>query len=237
MTGASLSATGLSPAVESASSLAGSAASIPSASGSLLTCRNCAVDRTTCPRRAQVRAGIKGLGLTAIKFRCEQRRPLYHEGQRVSVTWLYYPPDCEWEREAFLETWPATVIGESNKGFLIVVDDVDSDGGLPARAYVKNDTLYCNVTSSKLKPLAEPDRAVCAYCRNAENADGEVPGCFDRDRDQSGMPVIPTCLASAIEARRAETQGGSVHESAGLQGDAQTPSSQHPLNNNGDSKC
>lgn len=38
---------------------------------------------------------------------------------------------------------------------------------------------------------------------------------------------IVSVLASAIEARRAETQSGSVHESAGPKDDAQTPAPPH----------
>lgn len=186
---------------------------IPNASGSYLTCRNCAVDRNTCARRAEVRAGIKGLGLTSIRFRCDLRQPLYRPGQRVAVTWKYAPPDWDWHDGLSLETWPATIVQETKKGFLIAVDDVPSDNDLPAREYIKNDSLYCNVTAGKLAPLVEPDRRTCGYCNSVENADGTVTGCWGTNGYDDSR--VDGCLAQAIEAQRAGTAGsGAKHESA-----------------------
>jgi hypothetical protein len=186
--GASASQTGLS-------------SSIPSAGGLYLTCRNCGVDRNSCQRRAQIRAAVKGLGLTAIKFRCGDRRPMYRPGQRVEVTWKYCPEDWSYEEGMSLETWPATVVQETKKGFLIVVDDVLSGNDLPAREYIKSDSLYCNVASGKLSPLDQPDRRTCEYCRSAENADGTVTGCWGVG-GFDGMQPVSNCLAKAIEARQ-----------------------------------
>jgi hypothetical protein len=159
-------------------------------------CLNCAVERATCPRRAQVAAGIKGLGMTTVNFRCALRRPLYREGQRVQVTWKYYPPDWAYEDGCSLETWPATVVRETVKGFLIVVDDVLSDQDLPARDYIKNESLFCNVVAGKLAPLDEPDRRVCEYCGNPSDGNGGVLGtCWGEDG--YGKNIAPNCLASA----------------------------------------
>lgn len=166
--------------------------------GSYLTCRNCAVERGTCVRRAQVRAGIKGLGLTSVKFRCDDRQPLYRPGQRVEVTWKYATPDWDWQDGLSLESWPATVVQETKKGFLIVVDDVPSGNDLPAREYIKSDSLYCNVTAGKLAPLSEPDRRTCEYCRSAENADGTVTGCWGTNGYDDTR--VANCLAAQIEA-------------------------------------
>ena len=218
--GASLRDRAFVPSTSSPQAVSTIPASIPSASGSYLTCRNCAVDRSTCERRAHVRAGIRGLGLTSIRFRCDARVPLYRPGQRVEVTWKYYPPDWDHYEGYSLETWPATVVHESKKGFVIAVDDVASDNDLPAREYIKNENLYCNVVAGKLKALDEPDRRTCEVCRSAENADGTVTGCWGTNGYDNSR--VENCLASAIEARRAETGTGSVHESAVPEADAQS---------------
>ena len=173
------------------------------------TCRNCAVDKATCERRTKVSAGIKGLGLTSIKFTCADRQPLYRPGQRVGVTWPYYDPDCGWEDRLSLETWPATVISETGKGFLICVDDVPSDNELPAREYIKSQNLYCNVSAAKLASLDEPDHAICEHCESTPGVDGTVLGCwaiggFD------GMSPVANCLAIGIAARSDETRSGSA---------------------------
>jgi hypothetical protein len=202
---------------------------IPSASGLYLTCRNCGVDRNGCARRAEIRARVKGLGITSLKFRCADRKPIYHAGQRVEVTWKYCPPDWDWEEGMSLETWPATVVQETKKGFLIAVDDVPSGNDLPAREFIKSASLYCNVAAGKLAPLNEPDRRSCDYCHSIENADGTVTGCWGVN-GYDGMNRVDNCLAQAIEARRAETGTGSVHESAVGKADAPNPSS-HPKTN------
>jgi hypothetical protein len=179
-------------------------ASIPSACSFYATCRNCGVDRHTCERRAQVRAGVKGLGLTSIKFRCDMRRPLYHPGQRVEVTWKYYPADWEYDEGYSLETWPATVIQETKKGFLISVDDVPSSCDLPAREYIKNENLYCNVVAGKLSPLTEEDRPICAHCKSALNTDGTVTGCWSAN-GYDGIAPVTNCLAQAMSTGTAKT--------------------------------
>ena len=163
------------------------------------TCRNCALAKTPCERRAAIATGIKGLGLTSFKFRCDVRQPLYRPGQRVSVTWKYYPPDWAYEDGDSLETWPATVIAETDKGFLIAVDDVPSDNDLPAREYIKNDSLYCNVVAGKLSPLEEPARPVCEHCRSALNADGTVTGCWGTV-GYDEIVRVENCLAQARNA-------------------------------------
>lgn len=162
------------------------------------TCRNCILEKLSCDRRASVAEKIKGAGLTSVTFRCETRRPLYRPGQRVEVSWTVPDMDGEYGLEATLERWPATVANESKKGFVIVVDDVDSDYGTPARGYIKSDSLYCNVSAVKLRPLDEPDRAACSYCGSVANADGSVTGCWGHDSSVAAKD----CLAR--EAPRKE---------------------------------
>jgi len=127
----------------------------------LRTCHNCGHDRDACARRDQIRRAISNHGVTSIKFRCDDRLPLYRPGDRVSVTWPVLGD--EWN-SGNLETWPATIIKESGARFVVRVDDVDSDLGTPARSYIKSDSLYCKVSPSKLEKLDEPQRRVCGLC-------------------------------------------------------------------------
>lgn len=141
------------------------------------TCARCAFEKAPCERRAEVAARIKGTGLTSVTFRCALRTSLFHPGQRVAVTWEVYGEPSYYECPSSLESWPATVVQETAKGFVILVDDVESDEGTPARDYIRNEKLFCNVRVGKLKALEEPDRRVCGFCGNPEAADGTVPGC------------------------------------------------------------
>jgi len=167
------------------------------------TCRHCVLERQPCERRETVRTSIKGLGLTSVAFRCAARAPLFRAGQRVSVTWPVYPDDWQYEDGYSLESWPATVVQPTQKGFVIQVDDVPSDHETPAREYIKNDHLFCNVRPSRLAPLDEPDRVLCGRCGNPQARDGSVPGCYADD--DGSIYYAGRCLAKGMSAGTAET--------------------------------
>lgn len=129
------------------------------------TCRNCAHEREPCQQRENVRASLKGLGMTSVKFRCPDREPRFRRGQRVSVTWPV-PDDSGYDMPT-LETWPATVIRESGARFLVLIDDTDSDHETPATEYVKNPTLFARPAPNCVRPIDEPDVTLCMACDHA----------------------------------------------------------------------
>lgn len=122
---------------------------------------------------------------------------MFLPGERVQVTWHVYPDDWSYEDGASLESWPATVSSEAGNKFVIKVDDVESDCGTPARAYVKNQNLYCRVSASKLTRLDEPFREFCARC--GEIAGDGFPGC--QEINESGE--FPTWTKPHIDCARA----------------------------------
>lgn len=150
-------------------------------------CHNCVRERQPCGRREAVRAAIKGVGITSVKFRCDERQPIFAVGQRVSVSWIV--SDEGDFRYATEESWPATVVAERRPKFQIVVDDVDSDHETPARGYINNESLYAKVTAAKLKPLDEPARDVCRTC---QALGPDYPGCYGYEgvtyRPATGCP-------------------------------------------------
>lgn len=170
------------------------------------TCRHCALERAPCARRESVAASIKGLGLTSVKFRCSLKTPLFRDGQRVAVTWPVKPDDWAWDEGFSLETWPATVVSKSMKGFVILVDDVPSDYETPAREYIQSTNLFCNVRPSRLKAIDEPDRVMCLHCRNPQSVEGSVPGCFV-DNEPGMADFYPRCLAQGMPTGRASLRG------------------------------
>ncbi len=166
------------------------------------TCINCAADKANCTRRAEVRAAIKGVHITSVKFRCTERQSMFRRGQRVSVTWTV-GGDCY----ELNETWPATVIAEVGTRFVLSVDDVASDEGTPARDYIKNERLFVKVSPSRLTALDEPDRQICKFC---ERAPITGDACQDRDADiwsfNGGYPQ--GCLLSPKSAALSRYAGG-----------------------------
>ena len=148
------------------------------------TCTNCAVEKSTCIRRAEIRSAIRGIGITSAKFRCDDRLSIFHPGQRVAVTW---PVGDDYDDTNY-ESWPATIIAEVGTRFLISVDDVDGDFETPARDYIKNERLFAKVSPHKLRAIDEPCRAICKFC-------GSAPGngpCPEKGSGWDGLP--PTCI-------------------------------------------
>ena len=130
-------------------------------------CKNCAADKVSCPRRAEIAKAIAGLSVTVVNFKCGDRQTLFHTGQRVAFNWT------SWERlEEFAEDhglgliFHGTVIGEKGLRFIIRVDDGPSADAekIAARDTFKNDSLVIKVKPSDMRALAEPDRQLCPAC-------------------------------------------------------------------------
>jgi hypothetical protein len=130
-------------------------------------CKNCVRATAACDRRDQVRGAIKGVSITSVAFRCDQRVPIFAVGQRVLVHWIVPDPEGDY-RDATEERWPATVVAERGTKFQIIVDDVPSDYETPARGWIKNESLHAKVTATKLEPLDEPTRKVCGVCEECD---------------------------------------------------------------------
>lgn len=173
------------------------------------TCHNCAIDAGECLTRKALRAALAGMHVTSVKHRCPDRAPLFHPGDRATVTWTINEreahPDYEGgasDPEDWAEhTWPATVIREKGGKFIICVDDVDSDGEFPAREWLKNDSRYAKVAAGKLKLLDEPRRTVCARC---ENLEGNLTGCWEAASRADGYDWCkpdPKCLVNILAAQ------------------------------------
>jgi hypothetical protein len=141
----------------------------------LRTCKSCKFEKTDCDLRDDLRAQIKGMGITSIKFKCGKREPLFSVGQRVNVTWPVSYGGGE-DYEVGPETWPATVVAERAPRFLICVDDVESDCGTPRAEYLKAGQ-YAKVPADRLAPLDEPAGEVCAVCHNIGPA---FTGCYSQ---------------------------------------------------------
>ncbi len=130
-------------------------------------CKNCAADKATCPRRAEVAKAIAGLSVTVINFRCGDRQPLFHAGQRVRFNWTSWE-HCEEIAEDFglRLVYHGTVLEEHGLRFIVRVDDEPSADGekIAARDTFKSDNLVIKVKPSDMCALNEPDRQLCPVC-------------------------------------------------------------------------
>lgn len=158
----------------------------------LANCTNCLFAKGECVRRDALRAGLKGLSVTSVKFICRDRKPMFAVGQRVSVMRpVSDPGNGDWGTDAITnESWPATVVAERDRRFQIIVDDVQSDHDTPARAYIKNESLYAKVRAWRLTPLDEQPREVCGACQVVRAPDGLIGNCFGyEDGEYSHYPA------------------------------------------------
>ncbi len=151
------------------------------------TCYGCTVDGSTCPARAAMRDALKGLGITSIAFKCAARQPAFYEGQRVTVTWPFY----EDEEDPLEIEFHATVIYERKPGrYRIRVDDgPDQTIG----EYVSPDSLksggHAHVSVTRLQPLDELTRTVCAVCGRVEGLTEDCYGYGPEYRDGGFIPL------------------------------------------------
>lgn len=144
-------------------------------------CKNCAVDKASCLRRREIAAGISGLHITVVNFRCGHRKPLFHPGQRVRFIWT------SWERSDYDDDhgigliYHGTVIKENRLRFIVRVDDGPSvcPEQIAARDVFRNDSLVIKVKPSDMKALDEPDRALCPSCSAYEGEEARCLGWED----------------------------------------------------------
>ena len=139
-------------------------------------CRNCAVDTSTCPRRQAIRSAIKGLGLTSIKFQCQDREPLFRVGQRIEFDWTHYDESARdycGEVEPDELKFKGTVASENEERGTFVVqvdqDPVPSNIEFPNLTYTpdqvfKNGGFAVRIRPVSMRAIDEPDRAICPDC-------------------------------------------------------------------------
>lgn len=146
-------------------------------------CKNCAVDKASCPRRQEVATAIAGHYITVINFRCNLRKPLFHQGQRVRLTWTSWDNDGEGDEGYSIGlTYHGTVVEEIGLRFIVRLDEGPSACAekIDARDVFKSDTLVIKVKPSDMAALDEPDRALCPSCSAYEGEKSRCHGWEDQ---------------------------------------------------------
>jgi len=133
------------------------------------TCFGCTTDTSTCPKRAAMQSAIKGLGVTSIKFECQDRTPYFHIGQRV-FAFLGMGEDRDEDDFPVFATFRGTVVEDTKRGKFVVNLD---HGPSECAEYTCPDSLqgngFAKLTHSKIKPCGEPDRQVCGVCHKTKD--------------------------------------------------------------------
>lgn len=141
-------------------------------------CHGCAVDKETCARRSEIRSAIAGLSITSVKFKCKDRKPFYHMGQRVSFPWsVCIGQDDDGEGVFRTVNFNGTIVCEASKPsrFTVRVDQ-DGEGYTESPNEVfRNGGDVVNVKTHSLSLLDEPVQNMCANCLKYEGEDGRCP--------------------------------------------------------------
>lgn len=119
------------------------------------TCVGCAVDRKACQRLAEVRTSLRGLNITSVKFKCDDRRDLFQPGQRV-VALVRYGLDGE----QFGDNFPGTVISQRGARATVAID---AEG----RDVMTNERGFGRFSLENVKPIDEPPQPICSTCCGA----------------------------------------------------------------------
>lgn len=158
------------------------------------TCFNCAEDKDACSKRAEIRDGIRGLGITSVKFNCPDRKSRFQTGERVEFKWTAY---CEQDAVYGLDGshvvhFVGTVMHEKkgNKRFAIRVDPDQECDEFTASEVLKGE--FISVRPDDMKLIDEPARSICSLCAayDKEDANGR---CFY----EAGMFKHAECLAQS----------------------------------------
>jgi len=131
------------------------------------SCTNCAVDKATCQRRKEIADGLRGLSVYSIKFRCADRKALFHQGQRISFHWTLWDKCGGYDEATTRLQFSGTVLRESGAKFIVQVDhgiDVHGEGVEAKDVFTQNDQLLVRVRPADMRALDEPAKRVCGTC-------------------------------------------------------------------------
>jgi hypothetical protein len=137
------------------------------------TCVNCAVDTSSCQRRQNLRATLKGSGVYSLKFKCADRQKMFSTGQRVEFDWSLWEAD-EYDSSELPLVFHGTVIRERGAKFVVQVDggkDVSGENLEACHVFTKNDQLIIKVRPANMRALDEPAKAVCTICYHVEGGE------------------------------------------------------------------
>ena len=159
----------------------------------LYPCRNCTLSKLLCTKRDELRKAIKGLGVTSAKFKCEDRKPAFASGQRVSFCWTLYGEDDGYGYgfgDDLSVEFVGTIIAEVRNGHKFTVR-VDAEGEFydvkPAETF-RNGGDVVNVRASDITAIDEPSRTFCADCLQYEGETGRCQGYVGKDRWDNYIP-------------------------------------------------
>lgn len=143
------------------------------------TCIGCVHDSGYCHARELVKAKVKGVGVTSIKWKCAHRRPVYQSGDAVwATTFIGYSVDNDgWGRETKeFASFPATVISlHGSKAFMFIEPGATSEGG--DYNFEPHSNGYVKIPISRTRRREAIREHVCPSCERVARLHGHEEYC------------------------------------------------------------
>lgn len=133
------------------------------------TCTGCKYQPGPCGPRDVLKAAIKGLRITSVKWRCSARVPRFVPGDPV---WAETVADKapEFPEEVYRDDFPAIFVEARGSNGLVFIETA-----APAREeehvcfVAEKPGAFCSIPLARLKPRDAAKQRVCAYCSMPES--------------------------------------------------------------------
>lgn len=155
------------------------------------TCRGCAHGAGFCQAREDVKAHVRGIGVTSIKWKCRWRRPVYQPGDAVWANLFAdtEPDDDGWggDRSVFRD-FPAVVIKVFGSKTLLFVepgafDEYEEYQFAPA----KGGNGHVKIPLIRTRRRDAIRESICAGCQMITRLKGHEEFCRFAPRDERGF--------------------------------------------------
>lgn len=145
------------------------------------TCVGCAFGTGACQAREKIKAHVKGIGVTSIKWRCKFRRPVYLPGEAIWVNLFVGMEDHgdSWGREeAAFADFPGTVIRlRGSKAVVFVSPGTMSDGEEYLFEPTKGGNGHVKIPISRTRRRDAIREHVCPACESIVRFSGHEDYC------------------------------------------------------------
>jgi hypothetical protein len=142
------------------------------------TCTGCVFGEAFCNVRENVKAQVKGLGVTSLKWTCKWKRLAFRPGDAVLVETLAFDP--EGDEEFYVRTYPGIAIQNKGSKLICFIEPGASEHG--------DENLYPfepkgsgeGFVKVPLKRVSKRDgvrETVCHYCRKITRLQGHEEHC------------------------------------------------------------
>lgn len=136
------------------------------------TCQGCTHEKHPCAARDALRAKLKGIGVTSIKWKCADRVSRFNVGDAVwAMTVAGHSEGYYDQGEPLRDEFPATLIRLiGSKALVFIVPGVEGKGhcgdGIPFETRGRG---FCKIPLSRLTARDGKAEAICKDCEQPES--------------------------------------------------------------------